>query len=107
MHREYSEVLAVCVRFARTYSIADRPYMLGANCCPPSAGFSKSAIMAGPLLANVMKADLFSSVAYVEFLRVPVCRRMDIIIPPLWSSGQSSWLQIQKSGFDSRRYRIF
>jgi hypothetical protein len=24
--------------------------------------------------------------------------------PPLWSSGQSSWLQIQRSGLDSRRY---
>jgi hypothetical protein len=27
--------------------------------------------------------------------------------PPLWSSGQSSWLQIQRSRFDSRRYHIF
>jgi hypothetical protein len=27
--------------------------------------------------------------------------------PPLWSSGQSSWLQIQKSEFDSSRYQIF
>jgi hypothetical protein len=27
--------------------------------------------------------------------------------PPLWSSGQSSWLQIQRSGFGSRRYHIF
>jgi hypothetical protein len=27
--------------------------------------------------------------------------------PPLWSSGQSSWLQIQRPGFDSRRYQIF
>jgi hypothetical protein len=27
--------------------------------------------------------------------------------PPLWSSSQSSWLQIQWSGFDSRRYQIF
>jgi hypothetical protein len=27
--------------------------------------------------------------------------------PPLWSSDQSSWLQIQRSGFDSRRYQIF
>jgi hypothetical protein len=27
--------------------------------------------------------------------------------PPLWSTGQSSWLQIQSSGFDSRRYQIF
>jgi hypothetical protein len=26
--------------------------------------------------------------------------------PPLWSSGQSSWLQIQISGLDSRRYQI-
>jgi hypothetical protein len=26
---------------------------------------------------------------------------------PLWSSGQSSWLQIQKLGFDSQRYQIF
>jgi hypothetical protein len=27
--------------------------------------------------------------------------------PPLWSTGQSSWLQIQRSGLDSRRYHIF
>jgi hypothetical protein len=26
---------------------------------------------------------------------------------PLWSIGQSSWLQIQRSGFDSRHYQIF
>jgi hypothetical protein len=25
---------------------------------------------------------------------------------PLWSSGQSTWLQIQRSGFDSRFYQI-
>jgi hypothetical protein len=27
--------------------------------------------------------------------------------PPLWSSGQSSWLQIQRSGFDTPRFQIF
>jgi hypothetical protein len=27
--------------------------------------------------------------------------------PPLWSSGQSAWLQIQRSRFDSRRYQVF
>jgi hypothetical protein len=27
--------------------------------------------------------------------------------PSLWSSGQSSWLQIQRSGLDSRRYQIY
>jgi hypothetical protein len=26
--------------------------------------------------------------------------------PPLWFSGQTSWLQIQRSGFDSRCYQI-
>jgi hypothetical protein len=26
---------------------------------------------------------------------------------PLWSSGHSSSLRIQRSGFDSRRYQIF
>jgi hypothetical protein len=25
----------------------------------------------------------------------------------LWSSGQSSWLEIQRSGLDFRRYQIF
>jgi hypothetical protein len=27
--------------------------------------------------------------------------------PPLWSRGQSSWLQIQRSGFDFRSYQFF
>jgi hypothetical protein len=27
--------------------------------------------------------------------------------PSLWSSGQSSWLRIQRSGFDSRHYQVF
>jgi hypothetical protein len=27
--------------------------------------------------------------------------------PPLLPNGQSSWLQIQRSGFDSRSYQIF
>jgi hypothetical protein len=30
-----------------------------------------------------------------------------VIQPPLWSIGQSSWLQIQRSGFDFLRYQIF
>jgi hypothetical protein len=35
-------------------------------------------------------------ICYVEESRLPLC-----------SSGQSSWLQIQRSGFDFRRYQIF
>jgi hypothetical protein len=30
-----------------------------------------------------------------------------ILGPPLWSSGESSWLQIRRPGFDSRHYQIF
>jgi hypothetical protein len=30
-----------------------------------------------------------------------------LYLPLLWSCGQSSWLQIQRSGFDSRHYQIF
>jgi hypothetical protein len=28
-----------------------------------------------------------------------------LVAPPLWSSGQSSWLQIRRPGFDSRHYQ--
>jgi hypothetical protein len=44
-----------------------------------------------------------------SILRLKV-RRITIKVrsrPPLWSSGQSSRLQIQRSGFDSLRYQIF
>jgi hypothetical protein len=43
----------------------------------------------------------------------PVLRKFKISIfffifrPPLWSSGQSSRLQIQRSGFDSWHYHFF
>jgi hypothetical protein len=30
-----------------------------------------------------------------------------VVSQPLWSSAQSSWLKIQRSGFDSRRYQVF
>jgi hypothetical protein len=33
--------------------------------------------------------------------------RQVITVQLLWSGGQSSWPQIQRSGFDSRRYQIF
>jgi hypothetical protein len=36
-----------------------------------------------------------------------VSRHIVLVRPPLWSSGQSSWLQIQRSEHDSRLYQIF
>jgi hypothetical protein len=32
---------------------------------------------------------------------------LQCLVQSLWPSGQSSWLQIQRSGFDSRRYQVF
>jgi hypothetical protein len=31
----------------------------------------------------------------------------ELFVEPQWSSGQSFWLQIQRSRFDSQRYQIF
>jgi hypothetical protein len=31
--------------------------------------------------------------------------RSEAVWPPLWSSGQSSWLQNRRPGFDSRHYQ--
>jgi hypothetical protein len=35
------------------------------------------------------------------------CCRVSLQQSPLWSSGQSSWLQIQRPGFDFQRHQIF
>jgi hypothetical protein len=40
-------------------------------------------------------------------LNTCLCTHNYVCWPPQWSNGQSSWLQIQKSGFDSRHYQIF
>jgi hypothetical protein len=41
----------------------------------------------------------FYPFCYIFTARVPCFR------PPVWSSGQSSWLQIRRPGFDSRHYQ--
>jgi hypothetical protein len=41
-----------------------------------------------------------------EIDRAEYCTVFIVYRPPLWSSGQSSWLQIQRSEFDSRGYQI-
>jgi hypothetical protein len=40
-----------------------------------------------------------------EYFVYHICKSLNR--PPLWSSGQSFWLQIQRSVFDSRYYQIF
>jgi hypothetical protein len=38
-------------------------------------------------------------------VRSGTCDQILFSGPPLWSSGQSSWLQIRRPGFDSRHYQ--
>jgi hypothetical protein len=52
---------------------------------------------------NLTAICWFRRISYV----MKLIHAFQIFRPPLWSSGNSSWLQIQKSGFDSRRYQIF
>jgi hypothetical protein len=40
-------------------------------------------------------------------IKLHLLQNVPRIWPPLWSSGQSSWLQIPRSGFDPRGYQIF
>jgi hypothetical protein len=39
------------------------------------------------------------------YLRVSKLGPITFIRPPLWSSGQSSWLQIRRPGFEFRHYQ--
>jgi hypothetical protein len=41
--------------------------------------------------------------AVLHIIHFIFCRSMNGL--PLWSSGQSSWLQIRRPGFDSRHYQ--
>jgi hypothetical protein len=39
------------------------------------------------------------------WMTISINKSFYISWPPLWSSGQSSWLQIRRLGFDSRHYQ--
>jgi hypothetical protein len=52
------------------------------------------------MLFSLLNFCMWDHVLYFIFLLL-------YIGPPLWFSGQSAWLQIQKSKFDSRHYQIF
>jgi hypothetical protein len=57
--------------------------------------------------ANIKVVHIYMYVyiyIYTWLLRI-VCA-WDSLKPPLWPNGQSSWPQIQRSGFDSWRYQI-
>jgi hypothetical protein len=67
------------------HASADIPYILESNPHP-------NLIRTFPSTAPCLQADGLNNIGCL------VC----LFRPPLWSSGQSSWLQIRRPGFDSR-----
>jgi hypothetical protein len=55
-------------------------------------------------LHNVLNYQVQGKLYLLNFTEI---REIQLSAPRTGSSGQSSWLQIQRSGFDSRRYQIF
>jgi hypothetical protein len=75
-----------------------------------SSGMSKIAESARTDI-NTGVQTVMSKVAYIVVWLRSSNRHISYCIthtrPSLWHSGQSSCLQIQSSGFDSRRYQVF
>jgi hypothetical protein len=59
----------------------------------------KISICSGNVLSLLLSAKHLLSV------RHSILSSVVSLWPPLWSSGQSSWLQIRRPGFDSRHYQ--
>jgi hypothetical protein len=65
-----------------------------------------TALPRGPL--RMLCCSLASCCVQFAFLFIfVVTSSVCVCLPPLWSSSQSSWLQIQRFGFYSRCYQIF
>jgi hypothetical protein len=53
----------------------------------------------------ILLSEAFAIFSFQQNLKTK--RHSNVIGSSLWSSGHSSWLQISRTGFDSRRYHIF
>jgi hypothetical protein len=86
-------------RTINLYSFFFVPYV------PPIMPISSS--LTSSFLAKGTRIEAAHYAVYSYLVVTARSHFTSIVGPPLWSSGQSSWLQIQRSGFDSRRYNIF
>jgi hypothetical protein len=65
-------------------------------------------ILTGPASSGNYKVDMNLNINFQNQVSLHFKWLVyDFRRPPLWSSGQSSQLQIQWSGLDSRHYQIF
>jgi hypothetical protein len=70
---------------------------------PPCGGRSENFCLSAEMGRHIVILVLQWSMSISTSFRITGLE----VRPPLWSSGESSWLQIQRSRFDSRRYHIF
>jgi hypothetical protein len=59
-----------------------------------------------PIDNNTPAASIFPYCIFFECFITAVIKVAFLVRrPPLWSSGESSWLQVRRPGFDSRHYQ--
>jgi hypothetical protein len=63
--------------------------------------FNLQAVVQVPLSHDLNAVESMTMNVFPGTLKFLVAKHK----PPLWSSGQSSWLQIRRPGFDSRHYQ--
>jgi hypothetical protein len=66
-----------------------------------------SILSLSPVLYNILCHVSHILCLFIPYFSLCIFEHYVFIGSPLWSSGHSSWLQIQRPGFDSRRYQIF
>jgi hypothetical protein len=91
-------------------------HAMSTRACNPEVGSTLEAVICTESGVVSRVVGLQETIFHVAFLLVKQ-KGYHIVIhfgnyfpfnrPPLWSSSKSSWLQIQMSGFDSRRFKIF
>jgi hypothetical protein len=59
-------------------------------------------VCSAPSIIRMVKSKMMRWAGHVARVRKKI-NVFRLLRPLLWSSGQSSWLQIQRSGFDSGR----
>jgi hypothetical protein len=59
-----------------------------------------------PLVLNALCiSSIWWGVKAMKLLVIQIFHPHNVSWPPLWSRGQSSWLQIRRPGFDSQHYQ--
>jgi hypothetical protein len=83
---------------------SDSMYFAGNVLRPYSVNYNEMATCEC-ILSYIECPDEGMYVVKQSYCRLRIFPNTGFMGPPLWSSGQSSWLQIRRPGFDSRSYQ--